>query len=324
VTTWGGQLCLISTHRGAQTIFNQLVRDVTERGNPMGWSLHTVPLQKAVDQGLVEKINEKARRAAIPSPGGGGQGEGGTSSQPETRAAFLKRLRAGCLDEEQWLQEYCCVPADESVAFITYEMLAGCEDAEARLLGLGDLEGWLNGKDGKNGTYGGGPLYVGVDVARKHDLCVIDVGERIGDIVWDRARIEFQGRPFSEIEAELYRLLRLRQVKRACIDATGMGIQLAERAVDKFNWKVEPITFTAAVKEELAFGLRSDFEDRKLRIPRDEKLRADLRGIQKEVSLSGNIRFVGESGDSHCDRFWAKALRQHAARYKVEVGGGIA
>ena len=67
----------------------------------------------------------------------------------------------------------------------------------------------------------------------------------------------------------------------------------------------------------LAFGLRADFEDRKLRIPRDDKLCADLRGVQKEVSLSGNIRFVGESGDSHCDRFWAKALRQHAARYKV-------
>ena len=310
VTTWGGQLCLISTHRGAQTVFNQLIRDITERGNPMGWSLHTVPLHKAVEQGLVERINKKT----------GGH---------ESREDFLKRLRAGCLDEEQWLQEYCCVPADESVAFITYEMLNACEETGVRLLSMGELEEGVNRTDQTgptgltDGTYRGGPLYLGVDVARKHDLCVIDVGEKIGDIVWDRARIEFQGRPFSEIEAELYRLLRLRQVKRACIDATGMGIQLAERAADKFNWKVEPITFTASVKEELAFGLRADFEDRKLRIPRDEKLRADLRGIQKEVSLSGNIRFVGESGDSHCDRFWAKALRQHAARYKVQVGGAV-
>jgi phage FluMu gp28-like protein len=307
VTTWGGQLCLISTHRGAQTVFNQLLRDITEKGNPMGWSLHTVPLQKAVEQGLVERINKK-------------------TGVTESREDFLKRLRAGCLDEEQWLQEYCCVPADESVAFITYEMLAACEEPGLRLLSMEEIAGAM-GQTGRTDLtdqgYRAGPLYVGVDVARKHDLCVIDVGEKIGDIVWDRARIEFQGRPFSEIEAELYRLLRLRQVKRACIDATGMGIQLAERAADKFNWKVEPITFTAGVKEELAYGLRADFEDRKLRIPRDDKLRADLRGIQKEVSLSGNIRFVGESGDSHCDRFWAKALRQHAARYKVQVGGAV-
>src|SRR6266850_6167769 len=92
VTTWGGTLSVISTHRGAQSVFNQLIRDITERGNPMGWSLHTVPLQKAVEQGLVERINKK------------------TGAQ-ESREDFLKRLRAGCFDEEQWLQEYCCVPA---------------------------------------------------------------------------------------------------------------------------------------------------------------------------------------------------------------------
>jgi len=166
-------------------------------------------------------------------------------------------------------------------------------------------------------------FYVGVDVDRRHDLCVIDIGEKIGDVVWDRARLEFQGRPFSEIESELFRLLKLPQVKRACIDATGMGMQLAERAEDRFAWKVEPITFTAAVKEELAFGLRSDFQDRKLRIVSDDKLRSDLRGIKKEVSLSGNIRFLGESKDGHCDRFWALALRQHAARYRAEVGAAV-
>jgi phage FluMu gp28-like protein len=119
-------------------------------------------------------------------------------------------------------------------------------------------------------------------------------------------------------------LLQLREVKRACLDATGMGAQLAERAEERFAWKVEPVTFTAAVKEELAFGLRADFEERKLRIPRDEKLRADLRGVKKQVTASGNIRFAGESGDSHCDRFWAKALRQQAARYKVQARAVLA
>jgi phage FluMu gp28-like protein len=122
---------------------------------------------------------------------------------------------------------------------------------------------------------------------------------------------------FSEIEFELYRLLSLRQVKRACIDATGMGMQLAERARDQFFWKVEPVTFTPAVKEELAFGLRRDFEDRKIRIVRDENLRSDLRALRKDVTASGNIRFAGEVENSHCDRTWAKALRQHAARARM-------
>ncbi len=144
-----------------------------------------------------------------------------------------------------------------------------------------------------------------MDVARKDNLCVIDVGEKVGDVIWDRLRIELQNRSFSEIEFELFRLLTLPQLKRACIDATGMGMQLAERARERFGWKVEAVTFTPAVKEELAFGLRRDFEDRKLRIVHDDNLRSDLRALKKEVTVAGNIRFAGESEQSHCDRTWA-------------------
>jgi phage FluMu gp28-like protein len=226
VTTWGGQLSIISTHRGAQTVFNQLICDIKERGNPMGWSLHSVPLQKAVEQGLVERINQKAGRA-------------------ESRAAFLERLRAECIDEEQWLQEYCCVPADESSAFITHDLITACEEPELRLFDFAQLEAWLKSLAGRQQPPA---LYLGVDVARRKDLCVLDLGEKAGDVVWDRMRCELQGRTFSEIETELYRLLRLPRLKRACIDATGLGLQLAERAAERFGWKVEPITFTAAVK----------------------------------------------------------------------------
>lgn len=288
VTTWGGQLCLISTHRGEGSVFNQFIREARERGNPMGWSVHTVPLQKAVEQGLTERINRKTGRA-------------------ETREAFLARLRAGCVDEEQWLQEYCCVPADESTAFLSYELITACTEPTCL----------------KNFDYLAGaahPLYVGVDVARRKDLCVLDVGEKIGDVVWDRLRIELSNRPFAEIESELYQLLRLKQVKRACLDATGMGTQLAERASERFGWKVEPVTFTAQSKEELACGLRVDFQNRHVRIADDDALVADLRGIRKEVTLSGNTRYQGESEGSHCDRFWAKALRQLAARTRATAG----
>src|SRR5881409_1994785 len=112
-------------------------------------------------------------------------------------------------------------------------------------------------------------------------------------------------------------------MRRACLDATGLGMQLAERARQRFGWKVEPITFTAAIKEEMAYRLRAAFEEKTIRIASDEKLRADLRGICKEVSSSGSLRFAGESGDSHCDRFWAKALRQHAVSRRSGVGAQV-
>src|SRR5947209_3455268 len=134
VTTWGGSLSIISTHRGVNSVFNELIRDITENNNPMGWSLHTVPIQKAVDEGIVERINEKTGRS-------------------ETREEFLTRIQAECIDEEQWLQEYCCQPADEGSAFITFEMIHACEEDC-----LKDFKYLINTKN---------PLYIGMDTGRK-------------------------------------------------------------------------------------------------------------------------------------------------------------
>jgi phage FluMu gp28-like protein len=286
VIQWGGTLSIISTHRGRATVFNDFIRGIKEDGNPMGWSLHSVPVQKAVEEGLVEKINA-------------------ASGGSESRDAWLARQRAECMDEEQWLQEYCCVPADDGAAFISFEMISSCEDSTARK----DFNYLLDAKN---------PLHIGVDVGRKKDLTVIDVEEKVGDVFWERLRIELQGKTFAEQEYELYRLLSLPQVKRCCIDATGLGMQLAERANERFGYKVESVMFTGPVKEELAFPLRAAHEDRTIRYAPDAKLRADLRGIKKETTASNNIRFVGESEDSHCDRFWAKALALHAGK---KVGG---
>jgi phage FluMu gp28-like protein len=336
VIQWGGTLSVISTHRGIGTVFNEIVSDIRERGNRMGWSLHTIPIQTAVEQGLVEKITASNRaHCADPAgdlPGGpchcpeaqvprvlvenetaqcGTRGTRPSGTHATAREDWLERQRAECIDEEQWLQEYCCVPANEAAAFIPYELINTCTEPDC----LKDFDYLANCPN---------PLFLGVDVARKKDLCVLDVGEKVGDVVWDRLRIELLNRPFSEIEEELYRLVKLRQLKRACIDATGLGTQLAERAFERFSWKIEPITFTGRVKEDLAISLKVDLEKRHVRLADDDKLRADLRGIRKEVTVAGNSRYAGECEGSHCDRFWAKALRQHAASYPVCTGTLVA
>ncbi len=331
VTLWGGQLSIISTHRGIGTLFYQLVQSIKQNNlaalDPQEdpnqkskienqkslWSLHEVPIQKAVAEGIVERINKKTGRN-------------------ESRDAFLARLRAECIDQEQWDQEYCCIPADEHAAFFSYELLDACTDTSIRLLTVDQLLHSLasSGGEGRgeeafstiknqNSKFKN-DLYLGLDVGRHHHLCAIDGGEKIDGIMHDRLRLELLDKSFTEIEQTLYPLLRLPQLKRACIDASGLGMQLAEQAREHFGWKVEPVTLTAPRKEELAFALRRDFEDCRLRIPADDKLRADLRGLKKEVTPSGKIRFIGETEDSHCDRTWAKALRQHAARPRSDAG----
>ena len=102
---------------------------------------------------------------------------------------------------------------------------------------------------------------------------------------------------------------------RTCIDATGLGIGWADDAQDRFGEsRVEAVTFTGRVKEELAYPVRGAMEDRTLRIPYDPKIRADLRQVTKQVTAAGNVRFTAErSPDGHADHFWALALAKHAA-----------
>jgi phage FluMu gp28-like protein len=299
---WGGTLAIISTHRGSANYFNELVREINERGNPKRFSHHRVTLQDALDQGFLYKLQSKLRP--------------GDERLEMDEAEYFNYQRSRAADEESFLQEYMCVPGDDAGAFLSYDLIARCEYSanqlnqfkivrEGKTIGTFDLF-----KDAKN------PLYVGVDVGRVRDLTVIWVDEKIGDTNWTRLIIEMQNKTFDEQEASLYEVLGHPLMRRACIDNTGLGRQFAERAQTKFGqFKVEPVTFTGAVKEELAYPVRSGFEDRTERIPSDPLIRTDLRAIKKETTLSGNIRFTADAGPGgHADRFWAKALSKHAGK----------
>lgn len=291
--TWGGQLEIISTHRGSDNFFNELVEDVKHRGNPKGFSLHEVTLQTALDEGFLYKLQQ-----ALPPD---------DERQGMDEAEYFDFIRAGCASEEQFLQEYMCVPADDTGAFLSYDLIASCEYPATERWALSDLGLTLNAQQQRE-------LYLGVDVGRLHDLTVFWLVEKYGGIVFTRHIETMQNETFAAQEALLYELLRLPGLRRACIDATGIGMQFAERAQEKFGeYRVEAVKFTGPVKEELAYPLRAAFEDRALRIPRDDQIRADLRAIKKVATAAGNIRFDADRGPGgHADRFWALALALHA------------
>lgn len=291
VTQWGGQLEIISTHRGAGTVFNELIRGIVDKGNPMGWSHHKITLADAVEAGLVEKINTK-------------------SGQNESREDFMARTRAECIDEEQWQQEYCCVPADDSSAFITYEMISTSAYA------AGEAWEWSLSQF-KASTH---ELYAGIDIGRDNDLTACWLFQKVSGVYFLRKRIELQNVCFADQEENIYPYLALPQMRRVCIDQTGIGRQFVERAQMRFGtYKVEGVAFTNSTKEAMAYPVRSAFEDKSLRIPDDPVIAADLRAIKKETTAAGNIRFTADRSKSgHSDRFWALALALHAGK---QTGG---
>lgn len=292
--TWGGSLEIISTHRGSANFFNELVTEIKHKGNPKGFSLHTVTLQLALEQGFLKKLQAK-----LPED---------DPRQQMDEGDYFDFIRAGCADEESFLQEYMCQPADDNSAFLSYDLITSCEYKfeDAWQIDLADAKG---------------KLYVGVDVGRAHDLTVFWVIEKLGDVAYTRALITLKNETFDAQEHALYQILRLPQVRRCCIDNTGIGRQFAERAQQRFGkYKVEPVNFTSAVKEELAYPVRAAFEDKTVRIPNDKFIRSDLRAIKKETTASGNVRFTADRGaNGHSDRFWALALSLHAAKTNKEM-----
>ena len=275
--TWGYPLRILSTHNGQNCLYYRFL-DQIQKGQ-LKWSHHKTPIQLAVEEGLVDRIYKRE-----------------TSAQE--RASWIKNEQENCFNEYTWLQEYCCIAVDETSAFLPYDLITSCE-LDDILKSLSEIQH---------------DFYVGVDVRRKKDLTVIWVLEKIENIKYTRKVIELAQMPFCKQEEILHEILSHKFFRRNCQDNTGIGMQMAENAQYKFGkFRVEGITFTNKVKEELAYNLRTEFENKTVFIPKRHEIREDLHSIRRLTTSAGNIRFDAERSDNgHADRFWALALALHA------------
>jgi phage FluMu gp28-like protein len=180
-------------------------------------------------------------------------------------------------------------------------------------------------------------FFMGIDIGRQHDRTVFWLDEliaaggggegagavpapseerlAIARMVRTLDRAPFAGQ--LECARELLRLERQDGqplVRRAAIDATGIGAMLAETLADEFGPRVEPVTFTAAVKENLAYRTRRRMEKQLSLLPDTREVRRAFSAVKKIVTPSGNLRFDAvRTAAGHADEFWAKALADLAA-----------
>lgn len=287
VITWGFPLRILSTHKGKQSLFYKFVESI--KSGKLNWSLHTTTIFDAVEQGLVDKIYKR-------------------KTTKEEREAWLQEQEENSFDRTTWLEEYCCTPVDEATAFLSYEQIFSIERDGILLSDFASLRETN--------------LFVGVDIGRKKDLTVIWIAEEVEKFLFTRKVIELERTPFKSQKEILFTYLSLPGFRRACIDATGLGMQLAEEAQDRFGrYRVEPITFTGKVKEELAYNLLRMVEDRQIFIPPDKNIREDLHSVRKITTASNNIRFDVQQSEvsGHADRFWALALCCYAAKNNAGI-----
>lgn len=277
----GWKCRVVSTPNGKSNKFYDLMTE-----EPTIWSRHKVDIYDAVDQGLPRNIDE---------------------------------LREGLGDADLWAQEYELQWRDEATAWLDYDLIHACETENVGRIRILEYSGKELTREIERGAPLApprGPVFVGMDIARKKDLTCIWSAELIGDVLYPREIITMRRAPFAAQHAELKRIEARDRPARYAIDQTGMGEPFVEAAQEYLGeTRCEGVIFTMTSKFALATTLKEGMEDRKFRLPVGERdLRDDLHSITKAVSNTGAVRLIhdGES-DGHGDRFWAAALVAHAA-----------
>lgn len=232
--------------------------------------------------------------------------------------ANLYELYAGMDDPEGWAQEFECEFLDAASVLLPYELIATCESSEATTTISPEYYATKTPR----------PISIGWDFARKRDLSVPWIVERVGDVLHTREIVEFRGMSTpAQFSAMKHRIA---VAQRVCVDYTGPGIGLGDMLVDEFGeykpdadkfGKIELCTFTNSMKLELFPALKVAFEQRRVRVPVNRAVREDLHAMQRVVTSAGNVSYrAPHTEDGHSDRCTALALAVRAAG----SSGGVA
>lgn len=305
-TMWGGQLRVISSHNGEESFFNELLGQARRHIEPETYgvpratdvkaSVHRTTIQDAIDDGLVERVNE-------------------TRGTDYTREGFLEEVVSKCSSQEVADEELGCKPSKQAGSYFPSVLTTACV-APLAPMPTEELGIFLEDISERAAEYD--TLYAGADIARKNDRFVIAVLGKSGlrrDVL---GMLVYHDKKFSVMETAIVGLMAGRfsgkAVRRISIDETGMGMQLAERMCDKFKSRAEGVTMTNPVKGDMFERLRVACEDRTIGLPDSLVLRADMAAIRREITKAGNIRYAApKQGDGHSDRAVALALALVAA-----------
>ena len=253
---WGHPIRIISTHNGINSYYYEHFIKRIKNGELKSWSHHKIDILKALEQGLLDKI----------------LGRPTTQTERRQWLASEKEDMAG----EDFEEEYLCIPQNEKSAFLSYEMLASVEDANVL---------WAGEEIPEHST---GLLYLGKDIGRRKDLSVKWLFEKIGPMLFTRKVLVEENMRFTHQKESLYQILQHPAFRRACIDETGIGMNLAEDALHDFGqYRVEPMTMTGPAKEKLAYGLRTQIDKRSIIIPASPEIRKDLHSVKKTITPTG-------------------------------------
>ena len=297
---WGGQLEIVSAYRvdgSKDTPFAKMVADA-KKDNPQNASLHRVTIHDAIAQGLVEKINAKTGRNL-------------------SREAFLKQTRAGARTKAAWESQFECKVQDAGGKLLPVKDLAACELPQEE---IDRIE-----RENPNA-----PRFAGYDVARHKHASAYQEWIKLGVTLVLVRRDTFHDMPFDAQEKFIKTQMSRREkpVARLAMDATGLGMQMAENMARAFPGRVDQVNLESHRRHECCMLFKDAFDQKHALIPAVETLREDFNAPTIINAANGAIRvrvpeFENAEGEtSHADEFMAGVLAHSAADAGGETGYG--
>ena len=250
-------------------------------------------------------------------------------SQIDGKEITPDEAREQSSDKRAYDQNYECAFADENAALLTQELISAAERGEDVAI---DRQDWSAASLARmrNAT---GKIEAGVDVGRTRDLTVVTVLENDGATRRCVGMLEVADMRLPEQQRRLDAVCRLPAFAAMEIDMTGVGTGLFEYVQRDHGPRVrgvhfastEPVTAriqaegrkapTARVTEIMATDLVAVFEERRIVIPSDPRLRDDLRKPEKITSPGGRVSIAAaRDARDHADRFWSLALAIRAGK----------
>lgn len=222
--------------------------------------------------------------------------------------ADVEALREEIGDADSFGQEYECQFVSAATRYISAELYDSCT------------------YDGFSLPSGIRTSFAGMDVGRRShgDPSAIVRVTKVGDTLYHRDTEIRRGVEFNA--QEIWAENEIAQCTRLAVDATGIGMDLAERLVKKHGSRVDAVEFTQKSKEMLATGLHGLMSRKKIQLKEDDaELRRSVLSLRKNITSHGNTTFEAErTKKGHADAAWALALAAHTAggadMTKIKVG----
>ncbi len=225
----------------------------------------------------------------------------------------INRIRAVCLDEETFQQEYECQFLSDEGALFSPELCISCCRKEIphhieRLAerGMMELEPWPQR----------GLTVAGIDLGRVRDRTVVFILRQDDDGHYYKEVMEvMKNTEFSVQAARVRQLLDAAKFTRVCVDRGGLGRQFAEDLTRHYgSSKVIEFDFTRESKIDLMHTLKRKMQAGFLHLGEigdidTRDLINDLRSIKRIITPARHMTYDAPADDKgHADRAWALAL----------------